>query len=152
MRMSASVRQAEVLLVDDNAGDARLTAEALKEGVLDVRLSVARNGLDALAFLRREGAYATAPRPDLVLLDLNLPTKDGREVLRELKADPALRRIPVVVLSTSDAPQDIADAYDLHANCYITKPVEMTRFIEVMRLIEQFWLTVVQLPGGHGGA
>lgn len=152
MRMGASVRQAEVLLVDDNAGDARLTAEALKEGVLDVRLSVARNGLDALAFLRREGAYATAPRPDLVLLDLNLPSKDGREVLRELKADPALRRIPVVVLSTSDAPQDIADAYDLHANCYITKPVEMTRFIEVMRLIEQFWLTVVQLPGGHGGA
>lgn len=151
MTMSLSVRPVEVLLVEDNPGDARLTTEALKEGRLRVNLSVVRDGVEALTFLRREDGYVSAPRPDLVLLDLNLPRKDGREVLSEMKDDAGLREIPVVILTTSSAEQDIARAYEMHANCYITKPVDMDEFISVVQAIEDFWFTIVRLPrGGHG--
>jgi CheY-like chemotaxis protein len=136
----------EVLLVEDNPGDVRLTREALKEGKVHNHLSVAADGVEALAFLRRQGRYADAPRPDLILLDLNLPKKDGREVLEEIKSDPALRTIPVVILTTSEAERDIARAYDLHANCYITKPVDLDQFITVVKSIEDFWFTIVKLP------
>lgn len=136
----------EILLVEDNPGDVRLTIEALKEGKVRNRLSVARDGVEALAFLRQEGAHARASRPDLILLDLNLPRKDGREVLAEVKADPFLRRIPVVVLTTSKAEEDILRTYDLHANCYIAKPVDLDQFIAVVRSIDDFWLSVVRLP------
>ncbi|WNG14155.1 response regulator [Cystobacter fuscus] len=141
-------RPIEILLVEDNPGDVRLTIEALKEGKVSNRLSVARDGVEALAFLRREGAHASAPRPDLILLDLNLPRRDGREVLAEIKADAKLRRIPVVVLTTSKAEEDILRTYDLHANCYINKPVDLDQFISVVRSIDDFWLSVVRLPGG----
>ncbi len=136
----------EVLLVEDNPGDVRLTREALKEGKVRNNLSVAPDGVEALAFLRRQGRYADAPRPDVILLDLNLPKKDGREVLEEIKADPLLRTIPVVILTTSEAERDIARAYDLHANCYITKPVDLDQFITVVKSIEDFWFTIVKLP------
>ena len=135
-----------ILLVEDNPGDVRLTIEALKDGKVRNRLSVVKDGVEAIEFLRREGQYADAPRPDLILLDLNLPRKDGREVLAEIKADDSLRRIPVVVLTTSSSEQDILRTYDLHANCYITKPVDLEQFIGVVRGIEDFWLTVVKLP------
>ncbi len=140
------VRPAEVLLVEDNPGDARLTLEALKEGKVLNRVSVVSDGVEAVAFLRRQGPYADAPRPNLILLDLNLPKKDGREVLAEIKADPGLKRIPVVILTTSQAEEDIAKTYDLHANCYVTKPVDLDKFLEVVRSIEDFWLAIVQLP------
>jgi len=136
----------EILLVEDNPGDARLTQEALKEGKIHTNLRVARDGIEAMAVLRREAPFADAVRPDLILLDLNLPKKDGREVLAEIRADPALKRIPVVVLTTSEAEQDILRAYDLHCNCYITKPVDLDRFITILQSIENFWLTVVKLP------
>lgn len=136
----------EVLLVEDNPGDVRLTREALKEGKVRNNLSVAPDGVEALAFLRRQGRYADAPRPDLILLDLNLPRKDGREVLEEIKADPSLRAIPVVILTTSDAERDIVRAYSLHANCYITKPLDLDQFITVVKSIEDFWFTIVKLP------
>ena len=139
-------RPIEVLLVEDNPGDVRLTREALKEGKVHNNLHVAPDGVEALAFLRREGRYAEAVRPDLILLDLNLPRKGGREVLEEVKGDPALRHIPVVILTSSQAEQDIARAYDLHANCYISKPVDLDQFITVVRSIEDFWFTVVKLP------
>ncbi|WNG23629.1 response regulator [Cystobacter fuscus] len=142
-------RPIEILLVEDNPGDVRLTIEALKEGKVSNRLSVARDGVEALAFLRREGPHASAPRPDLILLDLNLPRRDGREVLAEIKADARLRRIPVVVLTTSKAEEDILRTYDLHANCYINKPVDLDQFISVVRSIDDFWLSVVRLPGGE---
>jgi CheY-like chemotaxis protein len=135
-----------ILLVEDNPGDVRLTREALKEGKMSNRLSVVGDGVEALNFLRREGKYSDAPRPDIVLLDLNLPKKDGREVLAEIKADENLRRIPVVVLTTSQAEQDILKVYNLHANCYITKPVDLDQFIKVIHHIEDFWLTIVKLP------
>jgi chemotaxis family two-component system response regulator Rcp1 len=138
----------EILLVEDNPGDVRLTVEALKEGKVRNRLSVVEDGVEALAFLRQEGKYADAPRPDVILLDLNLPRKDGRAVLAEIKADESLRRIPVVVLTTSSSEQDILRSYDLHANCYITKPVDLEQFIEVVKGIEEFWLTIVKLPTG----
>jgi two-component system, chemotaxis family, response regulator Rcp1 len=141
-------RPIEILLVEDNPGDVRLTIEALKEGKVRNRLSVARDGVEALAFLRREGPHATAARPDLILLDLNLPRKDGREVLGEIKDDAQLRRIPVVVLTTSKAEEDILRTYDLHANCYINKPVDLEQFISVVRSIDDFWLSVVRLPPG----
>jgi CheY-like chemotaxis protein len=141
-------RPIEVLLVEDNPGDVRLTREALKEGKVHNNLHVAPDGVEALAFLRREGRYADAVRPDLILLDLNLPRKSGREVLEEVKGDPALRNIPVVILTSSQAEQDIARAYDLHANCYITKPVDLDQFITVVKSIEDFWFTVVKLPTG----
>lgn len=139
-------RPIEILLVEDNPGDARLTQEALHEGKIRNNLHHARDGVEALAFLRREGEFAKAPKPDLVLLDLNLPRKDGREVLAEMKQDSRLRTIPVVVLTTSEAENDIVRSYELHANCYITKPVGLEQFISIVREIESFWLAVVTLP------
>jgi chemotaxis family two-component system response regulator Rcp1 len=136
----------EILLVEDNPGDVRLAREALKAGKVMNRLSVVGDGVEAMDFLHQVGPYINAPRPDVVLLDLNLPRKDGREVLDEMKSDPDLRRIPVVVLTTSKAEQDILRSYDLHANCYITKPVELDRFVEVVQAIENFWMTIVKLP------
>ena len=141
------MRSIEILLVEDNPGDVRLTEEALKEGKVRNNLTVAWDGDEALAHLRGEEPFPTTPRPDLILLDLNLPRKDGREVLEAIKADPELRRIPVVVLTTSQAEKDILDAYDLHVNCFITKPVDLDQFIDVVRSIEEFWLTVAKLPG-----
>jgi CheY-like chemotaxis protein len=146
MNEFTSSRPVEILLVEDNPGDARLTREALNEAKIRNNLHHAMDGVEALAFLRREGQHAEAPRPDIILLDLNLPRKDGREVLAELKADPALRPIPVVVLTTSEAEQDIVRTYELHANCYITKPVDLEKFITIVRAIEDFWLAVVRLP------
>ncbi len=139
-------RPIEVLLVEDNPGDVRLTREALKEGKVHNNLHVAPDGVEALAFLRREGKYADAVRPDLILLDLNLPRKSGREVLEEVKGDPALRNIPDVILTSSQAEQDILRAYDLHANCYVSKPVDLDQFITVVHSIENFWFTIVKLP------
>ena len=136
----------EILLVEDSPADVRLTIEALRDAKVRNNLHVAADGEEAMAFLRREGAHADAVHPDLILLDLNLPKKDGREVLEEIKADPQLRRIPVVILTTSEAEQDILRSYDLHANCYITKPVDLDQFITVVRTIEDFWLTIVKLP------
>lgn len=141
-----SPRLIEILLVEDNPGDARLTIEAMREGKLRNRLHHAKDGVEAMAFLKREGEHKNAPLPDLMLLDLNLPRKDGREVLAEMKQDPRLRLIPVVVLTTSEADRDILKSYELHANCYITKPVDLDKFIEIVRAIESFWLTVVTLP------
>ncbi|MBI4497864.1 MAG: response regulator [Chloroflexi bacterium] len=146
MTPTDKVRPIEILLVEDNPGDVRLTVEALREGKVRNRLSVVMDGEEAVAFLRRQGQYAEAPRPDLILLDLNLPRKDGREVLAEIKADAQLRMIPVVVLTTSKAEQDILMSYHLHANCYITKPVDLDQFIVAVKSIEDFWLTVVTLP------
>jgi two-component system, chemotaxis family, response regulator Rcp1 len=139
-------RPVEILLVEDSPGDVRLTREALREGKVRNHLSVVIDGVEALAYLRREGRYADAPRPDVILLDLNLPRKDGREVLAEVKADERFKRIPVVILTTSRDEQDVLRSYDLHANCYITKPVDLDQFIAVVRSIETFWLTVVTLP------
>lgn len=136
----------EILLVEDNEGDVRLTREALREGKIRNNLSVAADGVEALRFLRREGPHGDAPRPDLILLDLNLPRKNGQEVLEEIKSDPDLKRIPVVVLTTSDAEQDVLRSYDLHANCYITKPVVLDSFLEVVRSLEDFWVSIVRLP------
>jgi chemotaxis family two-component system response regulator Rcp1 len=138
----------DILLVEDNPGDVRLTIEALKEGKVLNTLSVAVDGVEALSFLHKEGPYADAPRPDLILLDLNLPKKDGREVLAEIKSDDKLKCIPVVVLTTSQAEQDIFKSYNLHANCFITKPVDLEQFIVVLQSIEDFWLTIVRLPRG----
>lgn len=135
-----------VLLVEDNPGDVRLTQEALREGKIRNRLLVAKDGVEAMAILRREGIYRDAPRPDLILLDLNLPRKDGRQVLTEIKNDEQLRRIPVVILTTSKAEEDILRSYDLHANCYISKPVDFDQFMAVVRYIDDFWFTVVRLP------
>jgi chemotaxis family two-component system response regulator Rcp1 len=143
-------RAVEILLVEDNPGDARLTREALKEGKIQNNLHHARDGVEAMEFLRRNGAFAGVPTPDIILLDLNLPRKDGREVLAELKQDPQLRSIPVVVLTTSEAEQDILKTYELHANCYITKPVDLEKFIAIVRAIENFWLAVVKLPSAQG--
>lgn len=136
----------EILLVEDNPGDVRLTIEALNENKISNNLHVARDGEEAMAFLRREDRYAGAPRPDLVLLDLNLPRKDGRETLAEMKADETLRRIPVVILTTSQAEEDILRTYDLHANCYVTRPVDLEQFIRIVKAIEDFWLNIVRLP------
>lgn len=138
----------EILLVEDNPGDVRLTEEALKESKIAVNMRVASDGLDALAMLRREGDYRELPLPDLILLDLNMPRMDGRELLHQIKSDEKLMRIPVVVLTTSAAEKDILQAYGLHANCYITKPVEFEQFMEIIKSIEGFWLTVVKLPDG----
>lgn len=139
-------RAIEVLLVEDNPGDVRLTKEALKEGRLLNNVHVVGDGIEALSFLRRQNKYDHAVQPDLILLDLNLPKKDGREVLAEIKADPSLRRIPVVILTTSSAEEDILKTYDLHANCYVTKPVDLDRFIGVVKSIDDFWVSVVKLP------
>ena len=140
------LRPIDVLLVEDNAGDVRLTIEALREGKVLNNLTVASDGEQALEILRHEGDYAGASQPDLILLDLNLPKKDGREVLAEIKADDSLRRIPVVILTTSSAEEDILRTYNLHANCYITKPVDLEQFIKVVRCVSDFWFEVVRLP------
>jgi chemotaxis family two-component system response regulator Rcp1 len=145
--MLDSGQQFEILLVEDNPGDVLLTREAFREGRLAHRLSIVEDGEEAIRFLRHEGAYSAAPKPDLILLDLNLPKKDGRELLAEIKEDPALRYIPIIVLTTSDAEQDVWKAYKLHANCYLTKPVDLDDFIRKIRSFEDFWLTVVRLPG-----
>ena len=136
----------EILLVEDNPGDVRLTQEALKSDSLWSTLRVVRDGVEATAYLRREGEFRGAVRPDLILLDLNLPRKDGREVLAEIKADDDLKLIPVVVLTTSQADEDILKAYGAHANCYITKPVELAKFMTVLKSIEHFWFAIVRLP------
>jgi len=136
----------EILLVEDSPADVRLAQEAMKEAKVLNNLSVVDDGIKAMQFLRKEAPYAKAPRPELILLDLNLPRKDGREVLGEIKSDPELRRIPVVVLTTSHAEGDILRAYNLHCNCYITKPVDFQQFLLVVKSIEDFWLTVVRLP------
>jgi CheY-like chemotaxis protein len=136
----------EILLVEDNPGDVRLTKEALRDGKVQNNLHVVQDGVDAMAFLHREGPYAEKPRPDVILLDLNLPRKNGREVLAEVKSDPELMRIPVVVLTTSKDEQDVLKAYEYHANCYITKPVDLEQFLAVVRSIEDFWFTIVRLP------
>jgi two-component system response regulator len=136
----------EILLVEDNSGDARLAREALRDAKVRNNLTWISDGTEALAFLRREGKYHKAARPDLILLDLNLPRKDGREVLTEIKADDKFRRIPVVILTTSQAEEDVLRAYHLNANCYITKPVDLDQFMKVVKTIEDFWLTIVKLP------
>ncbi len=141
------VKAIDVLLVEDDPGDVLMTREAFKDNKLANRLSVVPDGIDAMAFLRKEDQYAGSPTPDLVLLDLNLPRMDGREVLAAMKSDPELRRIPVVVLTTSEAEEDVLRSYSLHANAYVTKPVDFHRFIEVVRQIDDFFVTVVRLPG-----
>jgi chemotaxis family two-component system response regulator Rcp1 len=138
----------EILLVEDSPSDTELTVEALRGAKISNQLSAVEDGVQAMQFLRRQGPYANAPRPDLILLDLNLPRKDGREVLAELKSDANLKAIPVVVLSTSGSEQDVVGAYQLNANCYIVKPVDFKQFLEVVKTIESFWLTVVTLPRG----
>lgn len=135
-----------ILLVEDNPGDVRLTLEAFKEGKVNNKINVVNDGVEALAYLRKEGQYADVKQPDVILLDLNLPKKDGYEVLAEIKQDPDLKRIPVVILTTSEAERDILQTYYMHANCYITKPVDLDQFITVVKSIETFWLNVVKLP------
>jgi len=148
MTDSTRASPVEILLVEDNPGDVRLTREALKEGKVYSNLHWAQDGVEALEFLRREGKFAGVPRPDIILLDLNLPKKDGREVLSEIKNDDDLKRIPVVILTTSKAEEDVLRSYELHANCYVTKPVDLEKFIVVVQSIDKFWLTVVTLPSG----
>jgi two-component system, chemotaxis family, response regulator Rcp1 len=145
------VKPIEILLVEDNRGDADLAREALEGSKFNNDLHVVDDGEKAMAFLRREGTYADMPRPDLILLDLNLPRKDGRQVLAEIKEDDRLRSIQVVILTTSRAEEDIIKSYDLHANCYITKPIDLNQFLNVVRSIEDFWLSIVVLPP-HGAA
>lgn len=139
-------RPIEILMVEDNPGDVRLTQEALKDAKVSNTLRVVEDGVAALDYLHRRGAYVDAPRPDLILLDLNLPKKNGREVLAEIKQDVNLKSIPVVILTTSQAEEDVVRAYSLHANCYITKPVDFTQFAKIVRTIEDFWLSIVTLP------
>jgi two-component system, chemotaxis family, response regulator Rcp1 len=141
----------EILLVEDNEGDARLAKETLRDSKVKNTIHHVSDGVEAMAFLRQEGKYASAPRPDLVLLDLNLPRKDGREVLADLKQDEDLKRIPVVILTVSNDEADILKSYNLHANCYITKPIDLTQFLKVLKSIEDFWLTIVKLPNGAPG-
>jgi CheY-like chemotaxis protein len=144
--MITNTAHVEVLLVEDDVGDVVMTREALEEGKVLNRLHVVGDGVEALEFLRREGRFADAPRPDLILLDLNLPRRDGRQVLAEVKGDPELRRIPIVVLTTSEAEEDILRSYDLHANAYVTKPVDFDRFVAVIQQIDDFFISVVRLP------
>ena len=136
----------EILLVEDNPGDVRLTIELLRESKIHNRVSVVKDGVEAMAYLRKEAEFGEAPRPDLILLDLNMPRKDGREVLAEVKQDSDLKRIPVVILTTSSADEDIVRSYNHHANAYITKPVDLDQFAKVVRAIEEFWFTIVKLP------
>ena len=139
-------RSIEILLVEDNPGDTRLTIEAMREAKMRNRIHVVEDGVEAMELLRRQGRFGDAPRPDLILLDLNLPRMDGREVLAEVKSDPDLKRIPVVVLTTSRAEEDVIRAYDLHANCYVTKPVDLAQFMKIVAQIDEFWVKVVTLP------
>ena len=135
------------MLVEDNPGDVRLVQETFREGKVCNNLEITRDGVEAMAFLRHEGQFASAPRPDLILLDLNLPRKNGSEVLAEIKADEKLKRIPVVILTASQAEEDIVKAYDLYANCYLTKPIDLDQFINLVNAIKSFWLSIVKLPG-----
>jgi len=146
MGNSLSGKSIDILLVEDNPGDARLAHEALKESKVKNTIYTVEDGVEAMSFLRMEGRYAGSPRPDLVLLDLNLPRKDGREVLAEIKNDENLKSIPVVILTVSKAEEDVLKTYNLHANCYITKPIDLNQFIKVVKSIEDFWLTIVKLP------
>ena len=138
----------DILLVEDNPGDARLAQESLKESKIRNTIHWVQDGLDAMKFLHRQGSYENAPRADLILLDLNMPKMDGRKVLAEIKSDDDLKRIPVVIFTISKAEEDILKTYDLHANCYITKPLDLSRFLKVIQSIEDFWLTIVRLPMG----
>jgi CheY-like chemotaxis protein len=144
--LAEATRPIEVLLVEDDEGDVLMTREALDEGKVMNRLSVVGDGVEAIAYLRREKPYVHVSRPDLVLLDLNLPKRDGRQVLAEVKGDPDLRRIPIVVLTTSEAEEDVVHSYDLHANAYVTKPVDFDRFVQVIRQIDEFFISIVRLP------
>jgi CheY-like chemotaxis protein len=146
MTIDESPRPIEILLVEDDEADVVLTTEALEASKVLNNMHVARNGEEALRFLRRQDEYGGSPRPDIVLLDLNLPRLDGREVLAQIKADPELRRIPIVVLTTSEAEEDVVRSYDLHANAYVTKPVDFDRFLQVVQSIDEFFVTVVRLP------
>jgi len=148
MKSERGLEPVEILLVEDNPGDVRLTLEAFREGKIYNHLSVVSDGVEALAFLRREGRYANVRRPDLILLDLNLPKKDGRDVLAEIKDDEYLKGIPVVVLTTSNAEKDILETHNLHASCYIIKPVDFAQFVSVVKLIEDFWFSIIKLPKG----
>jgi chemotaxis family two-component system response regulator Rcp1 len=145
---SENVTPIEILLVEDNPGDVRLTREALSDAKVQNVLHVATDGIEATSFLWRQGRHVNAPRPDLILLDLNLPKKGGREVLQEIKQDPGLKSIPVVILTTSEAEEDILRSYQLHANCYIVKPVDLNQFLKVVKTIDNFWLAIVKLPSG----
>lgn len=144
--MDSNTTPIEILLVEDNPGDARLTLEAMREAKVVNRIHVVEDGVEAMEFLRRQGRFDDAPRPALILLDLNMPRKDGREVLAEIKIDPDLKRIPVVVLTTSRDEEDVLRAYDLHANCYVTKPVDLAQFMKIISQIDEFWINVVSLP------
>ncbi|MGE5498075.1 MAG: response regulator [Syntrophothermus sp.] len=146
MTNNINSNQVDILLVEDNPGDIRLTQEALKEGKIRNNLYIAQDGVEAMDFLHQRGKFTNAPRPDIILLDLNLPRKDGRQVLDEIKQDDRLKRIPVVILTTSDADEDIIRTYNHHSNCYITKPLDLDRFVRVVQSIEDFWLTIVKLP------
>jgi two-component system response regulator len=146
MQPTPLVKPIEILLVEDNPGDVDLAREGLESSKMRVALNVVGDGAEAMAFLRQTGEHANAPRPDLVLLDLNLPKKDGREVLAEIKSDKDLKRIPVVILTTSKDEEDVLKTYNLHANCYITKPIDLNQFLKVVKTIEDFWLTIVKLP------
>ena len=140
----------DILLVEDNPGDVRLTKEALRDAKVLNEIYVVKDGVEAMEFLRNEGSFAHVPVPDLILLDLNLPRKNGREVLTEIKNDPKLKRIPVVILTTSQAEEDILKSYDSHANCYVTKPVDLNRFAEIMHSLDEFWFSIVKLPPKRG--
>ncbi|MFZ0634179.1 MAG: response regulator [Candidatus Acidiferrales bacterium] len=146
MNFESQLQSVDILLVEDNVGDVRLTREVLKDSKVHNNLIVASNGEEALACLRKQGKYRDTARPDLILLDLNLPVKDGREVLAQIKGDADLKRIPVVILTTSKAEEDILKTYNLHANCYITKPVDLEQFCTVVKSLEDFWLAIVKLP------
>jgi two-component system, chemotaxis family, response regulator Rcp1 len=148
METKATIRSIDILLVEDNIGDIELEREALGMGKLHNSLHVVQDGVAAMEFLRKSGKYAKSPRPDLIILDLNLPKKDGRQVLTEIKEDQDLKRIPVVILTSSRAEEDILKTYNLHANCYITKPIEFEKFLNVVKSIEEFWLSIVVLPNG----
>jgi len=150
MDNSMSGAPLEMLLVEDNPGDVRLAMEALREGMVPNKLNVVEDGEEAMAFLRREGIYAKSPRPSIILLDLNLPRKDGREVLAEIKRNPDLRSIPVIILTTSRADKDIFTSYDNHANCYVTKPFDVDVFISTVKSLENFWLAIATLPPNEG--
>lgn len=147
IKIGANATPIEILLVEDSPGDVRLTREALRDAKVQNTLHVVSDGMEAASFLWRQGKHVNAPRPDLILLDLNLPKKGGREILEEIKLDPSLKSIPVVILTTSAAEQDILRSYQLHANCYITKPVDLDQFLRVVKTIDNFWLAIVKLPG-----
>jgi len=148
MNVRNKFKAVEILLIEDNPGDVRLTIEALKESKIINHLEIVEDGIEALSFLKKEGIYKDKSRPDLIILDLNLPKKDGREVLAEIKSDNLLKQIPIVILTTSEAEEDIVKSYELHANCYITKPVNMDQFIKVVKSVGEFWFSIVMLPPG----